>query len=213
MSSGSLRYAPLSLYVCDMMKFCNPSLSISKLPLASQKYMSMWRIQWCLKSVTSSIDRLYILFIYLSLSIIMFIIAYIWILVYSCILLGITYSADCFAYCVMAHLLWPTRSEQYFLLKGQSSADLEELDEFNEAPHIVNNSYTSMDSMGSLEICRYEDPLKTKLINAWTVLSTKWAYIFFNDKWNVGLRLKNTCIVFCYELLQVNRTSAHCAKN
>lgn len=79
--------------------------------------------------------------------------------------LGITYSADCFAYCVMAHLLWPTRSEQYFLLKGQSSADLEELDEFNEAPHIVNNSYTSMDSIGSLEICRYEDPQKNKLIN------------------------------------------------
>ncbi|CAG9816131.1 unnamed protein product [Phaedon cochleariae] len=79
-------------------------------------------------------------------------------------LLGITYSADCFAYCVMAHLLWPTRSEQYFLLKGPSSADLEELDEFNEAPHIVNNSYTSMSSINSFEICKYDDPQKTKLI-------------------------------------------------
>lgn len=57
----------------------------------------------------------------------------------------------------MAHLLWPTRSEQYFLLKGPSSADLEELDEFNEAPHIVNNSYTSLSSVGSMEIARYED--------------------------------------------------------
>ncbi|CAG9763945.1 unnamed protein product [Ceutorhynchus assimilis] len=65
------------------------------------------------------------------------------------LLLGITYSADCFAYCVMAHLLWPTRSEQYFLLKGPSSADLEELDEFNEAPHVVNNSYTSLSSQTS----------------------------------------------------------------
>lgn len=79
---------------------------------------------------------------------------------------GITYSADCFAYCVMAHLLWPTRSEQYFLLKGPSSADLEELDEFNEAPHIVNNSYTSLSSMSSLDICRYDDPPKNKPASA-----------------------------------------------
>ncbi|XP_066260308.1 transmembrane protein 145 isoform X1 [Euwallacea similis] len=79
------------------------------------------------------------------------------------LLLGITYSADCFAYCVMAHLLWPTRSEQYFLLKGPSSADLEELDEFNEAPHIVNNSYTSLSSVSSMEIARYEDHPSGKL--------------------------------------------------
>lgn len=79
---------------------------------------------------------------------------------------GITYSADCFAYCVMAHLLWPTRSEQYFLLKGPSSADLEELDEFNEAPHIVNNSYTSLSSAGSVDIGRYEDQAKTKTVHA-----------------------------------------------
>jgi hypothetical protein len=82
------------------------------------------------------------------------------------LLLGITYSADCFAYCVMAHLLWPTRSEQYFLLKGPSSADIEELDEFNEAPHIVNNSYTSLSTMSSMEICRFEDAPKNKAINA-----------------------------------------------
>ena len=52
--------------------------------------------------------------------------------------LGITYSVDCFAYCVMAHLLWPTRSEQYFLL-AQGTDHADELDEFNEAPHVINN--------------------------------------------------------------------------
>lgn len=79
------------------------------------------------------------------------------------LLLGITYSADCFAYCVMAHLLWPTRSEQYFLLAGPSSAELDELDEFDEAPHIVNSSYTSLSSMSSLDICRFDDPPKNKI--------------------------------------------------
>lgn len=62
----------------------------------------------------------------------------------------------------MAHLLWPTRSEQYFLLAGPSSAELEELDQFNEAPHIVNNSYTSLDSMSSLDICRFDEQSKNK---------------------------------------------------
>lgn len=79
------------------------------------------------------------------------------------LLLGITYSADCFAYCMMANLLWPTRSEQYFLLAGSSAAELEELDEFNEAPHIVNSSYTSLSSMSSLDICRFDDPPKSKI--------------------------------------------------
>lgn len=80
-------------------------------------------------------------------------------------ILGITYSADCFAYCVMAHLLWPTRSEQYFLLAGQSLAELEELDQFNEAPHIVNNSYTSVNSVNSLDI-RYDDVAPKNKVNA-----------------------------------------------
>lgn len=40
----------------------------------------------------------------------------------------------------MAHLLWPTRSEQYFLLAERSCrAEIDELDEFNEAPHVLNN--------------------------------------------------------------------------
>lgn len=38
----------------------------------------------------------------------------------------------------MAHLLWPTRSEQYFLL-AQGADNGDELDEFNEAPHVLNN--------------------------------------------------------------------------
>ncbi|KAL1458112.1 hypothetical protein WDU94_008286 [Cyamophila willieti] len=55
------------------------------------------------------------------------------------LLLGITYSADCFAYCMMTHLLWPTRSEQYFLLATDAMMHIgDELDEFNEAPHVIN---------------------------------------------------------------------------
>nr|CAG4645439.1 EOG090X03T7 [Lynceus sp. MCZ IZ 141354] len=51
------------------------------------------------------------------------------------LLLGITCSANFFAYAVMSHLLWPTRSQQYFLLADD--ADLgDELEEFNEAPHV-----------------------------------------------------------------------------
>lgn len=76
------------------------------------------------------------------------------------LLVGITYSADCFAYCVMAHLLWPTRSEQYFLLASTTAAEMEELDEFNEAPHVVNHSYASLTSSGgslsSFEVGRFD---------------------------------------------------------
>jgi len=43
---------------------------------------------------------------------------------------------------VMTHLLWPTRSEQYFLLANETDHG-DELDEFNEAPHVINN-YTAM---------------------------------------------------------------------
>lgn len=38
----------------------------------------------------------------------------------------------------MTHLLWPTRSEQYFLLAHRGDAS-DELDEFNEAPHVLNS--------------------------------------------------------------------------
>ncbi|XP_017123729.2 uncharacterized protein LOC108143709 [Drosophila elegans] len=53
------------------------------------------------------------------------------------LLQGITNSADCMAYCVMTGLLWPHRAGQYLLLAGTKYAGMDELDEFNEAPHIV----------------------------------------------------------------------------
>jgi len=54
-------------------------------------------------------------------------------------LVGITYSADCLAFAVMTHLLWPTRSQQYFLLTAKLDTSItDELEEFNEAPHVVN---------------------------------------------------------------------------
>lgn len=56
----------------------------------------------------------------------------------SKLLLGITNSADCLAYCVMTGLLWPNRAGQYLLLAGPNYAGMDELDEFNEAPHIVH---------------------------------------------------------------------------
>lgn len=38
------------------------------------------------------------------------------------LLLGITNSADCLAYCIMTGLLWPNRSGQYLLLTGTKYA-------------------------------------------------------------------------------------------
>lgn len=40
------------------------------------------------------------------------------------LLLGITNSADCLAYCVMTGLLWPNRAGQYLLLAGPNLAGL-----------------------------------------------------------------------------------------
>lgn len=40
----------------------------------------------------------------------------------------------------MAHLLWPTRTEQYFLLTSHRLDPTEELDEFNEAPHVIHGT-------------------------------------------------------------------------
>lgn len=59
------------------------------------------------------------------------------------LLLGFTYSADLLAHSFMTYLLWPERSEQYLLLAYE--ADLSsELDEFNEAPHILNHSDSAL---------------------------------------------------------------------
>lgn len=57
------------------------------------------------------------------------------------LLLAVTNSVDCLAYCVMMGLLWPNRSGQYLLLAGPNTA-ADELDEFNEAPHINREIYS-----------------------------------------------------------------------
>ena len=58
-------------------------------------------------------------------------------------LIGITYSADTFGYSVLVHLLWPSRSQQYFLLLAENTgAELEEeLEELSQAPNqlIIND--------------------------------------------------------------------------
>ncbi|KAK3853937.1 hypothetical protein Pcinc_039549 [Petrolisthes cinctipes] len=60
------------------------------------------------------------------------------------LLLGFTYSADLLAHSFMTYLLWPERAEQYLLLAYE--ADLSaELDEFDEAPHIINQYDTAQD--------------------------------------------------------------------
>ena len=51
------------------------------------------------------------------------------------LLLAVINSVDCLAYCVMMGLLWPTRSGQYLLLASSNLSGIDELDEFNEAPH------------------------------------------------------------------------------
>lgn len=75
--------------------------------------------------------------------------------------IGITYSADCLAYCIMTHLLWPARSEQYFLLANPIDPG-DELDEFNEAPHIINHYSSSQ-------------PLEFNKITAWSTKHLKCA--------------------------------------
>lgn len=53
------------------------------------------------------------------------------------LILGITNSADCLGYCVMMGLLWPNRAGQYLLLAASHYSGMDELDEFNEAPHVL----------------------------------------------------------------------------
>lgn len=53
------------------------------------------------------------------------------------LILGITNTADCLGYCVMMGLLWPNRAGQYLLLAPSKYGGMDELDEFNEAPHVV----------------------------------------------------------------------------
>lgn len=53
------------------------------------------------------------------------------------LILGITNSADCLGFCVMMGLLWPNRAGQYLLLAASNYGGMDELDEFNEAPHVL----------------------------------------------------------------------------
>nr|CAG4640751.1 EOG090X03T7 [Eulimnadia texana] len=84
-------------------------------------------------------------------------------------LLGITYSANFLAYAVMAHLLWPSRSQQYFLLANETDFG-EELEEFDEAPHIVNRGSTTMrkapkNSMDASEMFNItQDSMHTRVV-------------------------------------------------
>uniref|UniRef100_L7LZE7 Putative rhodopsin-like gpcr transmembrane domain protein n=1 Tax=Rhipicephalus pulchellus TaxID=72859 RepID=L7LZE7_RHIPC len=49
-------------------------------------------------------------------------------------ILGISSCADFLAYAIITHLLWPTRSQQYFQLQSELDPG-DELEELNEAPH------------------------------------------------------------------------------
>lgn len=49
----------------------------------------------------------------------------------------------------MTHLLWPSRSEQYFLLADEVNPYGDELDVFNEAPHEINHTYVALAQNGS----------------------------------------------------------------
>lgn len=51
----------------------------------------------------------------------------------------------------MTHLLWPTRSEQYFLLANETF-HADELDEFNESPHVVNTYRMKSEDADSSEV-------------------------------------------------------------
>ncbi|KAH9376193.1 hypothetical protein HPB48_002563 [Haemaphysalis longicornis] len=51
-------------------------------------------------------------------------------------ILGISSCADFLAYAIITHLLWPTRSQQYFQLQSELDPG-DELEELNEAPHNV----------------------------------------------------------------------------
>lgn len=61
------------------------------------------------------------------------------------LLLAVINSVDCLAYCIMMGLLWPTRSGQYLLLASSNMGGIDELDEFNEAPHNKRDTVYSDD--------------------------------------------------------------------
>merc|ERR1712062_635487 len=53
-------------------------------------------------------------------------------------LIGVSYSVDTFAYAILMHLLWPSRSQQYFLLAVKQENCEDELEELNQAANHLN---------------------------------------------------------------------------
>lgn len=80
------------------------------------------------------------------------------------LLLAVTNSVDCLAYCVMMGLLWPNRSGQYLLLAGDNNSH-EELDEFNEATHVNRETYTQSQNQGMLMNVNYCQLIKLNFVS------------------------------------------------
>ncbi|CAO1343743.1 unnamed protein product [Diamesa serratosioi] len=82
------------------------------------------------------------------------------------LLLAVTNSVDCLAYCVMMGLLWPNRSGQYLLLAGDNNSH-EELDEFNEAPHVNRENYTQSENhdQDDLDLVLTDDIIENNVVD------------------------------------------------
>ena len=96
-------------------------------------------------------------------------------------LIGVTYSVDTFAYAILMHLLWPSRSQQYFLLAVKqvnthsfihfSSTIInyfmtqenceDELEELNQAANHLNHSQYIGDDVSESET---SEPENTDLV-------------------------------------------------
>lgn len=66
--------------------------------------------------------------------------------------IGITCSADCLGYCVMCGLLYPNRSGQYLLLTSANYSGMDELDLYNEAPHVVSRQSYDQALVNSIDV-------------------------------------------------------------
>merc|ERR1712004_578904 len=60
-------------------------------------------------------------------------------------LIGVSYSVDTFAYAILMHLLWPSRSQQYFLLAVKQENCEDELEELNQAANHLNQQPLSLE--------------------------------------------------------------------
>ncbi|GAB6024907.1 hypothetical protein CHUAL_010013 [Chamberlinius hualienensis] len=52
--------------------------------------------------------------------------------------IGISSSVNFLAFASMVHLLWPVRHDSYVQLNNVTAVSTDELEEFNEAPHVIN---------------------------------------------------------------------------